>query len=135
MKFMDDALLNKDEPNKLAIVCEEKSISYFYLNKYSKCVSKIFFNRFKLSNKDIVLIFLDKGIENIIAMFGSLYSGAVYLNIDISLPFEKIQYIFKNSNPSLVVTNTENVITLKSFLKDYTAFIVDNIIIIIFIMR
>ncbi|MFR1313294.1 MAG: AMP-binding protein [Sellimonas intestinalis] len=50
-----------------------------------------------LKKGDIVAIIMEKGWEQIIAVYGILFAGATYLPIDIHNPKERIEKILNDS--------------------------------------
>lgn len=56
-----------------------------------------------------VAVFLPKSISSVIADIAISYSGNFYMNLDIKSPETRIGNILHAINPSLVITNTENI--------------------------
>ena len=88
---------------KIAVIEEEKSITYDDLLKYSKKVGS-FLSSQKIFNSPIV-IFMDKGIDTLISFFGSIYSSCFYTLINPEFPKERINNIIDVLNPEYVITN------------------------------
>lgn len=55
-----------------------------------------------------VAVFMPNSAKMLVADFGALYAGCCYMNLDISLPDERLLAIFRNVRPSVVVTDKEN---------------------------
>lgn len=51
-----------------------------------------------------VAIYLDRGVEAVVAMFGVLRSSASYVPLDTSYPAERVHYILRDAAPSIVLT-------------------------------
>jgi amino acid adenylation domain-containing protein/non-ribosomal peptide synthase protein (TIGR01720 family) len=99
---------------KLAVVTEEKSISYESLNKQSLCVAKLIGG---LENKssDLIGICLDRGVDYVIGVIGILKSKCAFLTIDPFYPDERIKYIIKDSNIKYIITQEKYKSKFKAF--------------------
>lgn len=86
---------------KVAYTDNDGEISYAQLNENAKKVASYFLSN-KYFRKPIVL-FVDKNIKLISAVYGSLYSGNFYVIIDTQMPVDRINAIFDTLNPSLLV--------------------------------
>ncbi len=95
-----NALLYPDKP----AFCEESGfVSYAYLQNDSKkiasCLAEI------VTVHRPVAILLEKSVLNIKAMFGVMYAGCFYVQIDTKMPISRIQKIFDNLQPAVVITD------------------------------
>lgn len=102
--------------NKIAVIEEDKKISYYDLNKKSKIVGSY------LANKEIfnepIIIFMDKGIDTLISFFGTIYSGCFYTLVNTELPKSRIEHIKNTLNSKYVITNDDNIIKAKELFND-----------------
>ncbi len=89
--------------NKIAVIEEDKSITYSSLLDKSKVVGSFFASR-KIFNKPIV-IFMDKGIDTLISFFGVVYASNFYTLINPEFPSERINQIVNVLKPEYVITN------------------------------
>ncbi len=62
---------------------------------------------------ELIAVFLPKSAETIFADLGTLYSGNIYTNIDISLPDQRIANIFFKLKPALFITSRKLAENLK----------------------
>ena len=88
-------------PNKIAISINNESISFHELMLQSKKLA----SRVKglgISYNGII-VFVNRGIKSIILFMASLYSGSFYIPIDPDMPVEKIQSIFDDCNPNVIL--------------------------------
>lgn len=99
-----DHVLNNGFTNKTAVIDKEKTINYGELRLYSQFLADVLLKTEKLRADDPVLIYLDKKVEAIIAIFATLTAGAAYAPIDISLPGEKLNRIIRDCRPKLIIT-------------------------------
>ena len=86
--------------DKIAVIEEDKKITYDELNNYSKS-GGTYFAKEKVF-KEPIIIFMNKGIDALIGFFSSLYAGCHYSLIDPDLPKSRIEkiikYVITNSN-------------------------------------
>lgn len=107
--------INKE---KIAIIEEDKKITYGNLESYSKKVGSYF------TDKDVfnspIIIFMDKGIDTLIAFFGSVYSGNFYTLVNPELPQNRIEQIKNTINSNYVITDDEHYEEARNNFKDLT---------------
>lgn len=85
-----------------------KNISYTYddLNRLSdKCMS--FLQQQGVVSQSVVAIQLNNSPETIITIIGVLKLGAVYLPIDVKIPHDRCEYMFRKLNVNVVVCEDE----------------------------
>jgi len=91
-------------PNNVAVVFEDQKLTYTELNEKANQLA-----RFLLANNvttgDIVGILLDKSLEMIISILGTLKLGATFLPIDVNYPNERIDYMIRDSKATILLTN------------------------------
>lgn len=93
----------KKTPNDIAIVFENKKLTYTQLNEKANAIAYYLKNNNYGAN-DIIGIMLPRSLELIIAMLGVLKSGACYIPIDPTYPQNRIEYMLNNSEAKLVLT-------------------------------
>lgn len=90
-------------PNRVAVVCEERSITYKELNE--KANQLAYYLREKGVKADsIVGIQVERSIEFIIGMMGILKAGGAYLPMDPTYPKHRIEYMMEDSKINIVLT-------------------------------
>ncbi len=92
--------------NDIAIIFENTSLTYNELNEKANSLAHYLVDNCKIKRNQVVGIMLNRSIETVISMIAVLKSGAAYLLIDASLPFDRILYMLENSNSILLITNT-----------------------------
>ena len=101
--------------NKIAVIEEDKKITYESLGYLSKCVSSyIGKNHFN----EPIIVFMDKGIDTLIAFLGTVYAGCFYTLINPDLPEVRINQIKEVINSKLVITNEDYFTLASSYFKD-----------------
>ena len=113
---MLDQVLANGFTGKTAVIDKDKAITYDELRGYSHFLAGVIKTK-KLRADDPVLIYSDKRVEAIIAIFGVLMAGAAYVPLDLSLPPERLAGIIEDCNPKLILTQSGHSIPLAEALK------------------
>lgn len=86
-------------PNKIAVVFEDKKLTYQELNEKSNQLARyLIANHIELEHNSSIGIMIPRSLDTIILMLAILKIGASYVLIDINLPEERIRYMLNNSN-------------------------------------
>lgn len=107
MKYLWNAISNKDFENNIAIVEKDKSFTYLQINDYSTMISKILVNE-GLFQGDLVVILLPKSIECIIFQLSIMKAGAYFVVVDTQSPNMRISSILELCNPKIVICSYVN---------------------------
>lgn len=92
--------------NKTAILDGDKRITFEELEHKSKLLSTIISNVALVKNRPIG-VYMPKSIEAIIANIATIYSGNIYMNLDVKTPLERINNILSLIEPFIIITNTK----------------------------
>jgi len=93
----------ENTPNNIAVVYEDKKLTYKELNEKSNSLARIL--RSKGINSDSIIgIMMERSIEMIIGIIAALKAGGAYLPIDPNYPKERIEYILNDSKCSILLT-------------------------------
>lgn len=106
----------KKFPNKTAFICQSESVTYAELLEQTQRASTAFVEKGE-RNKPVV-IFLDKGIDALIAMFAVVYSGNCYTIIDTQMPKSRILKIYETLKPLGVITDKEHLPFVEQWCDD-----------------
>ena len=99
--YLEQATMkNKD---KIAVIEEDKRITYSDLTSYSKSGGTYFASKNVFN--EIILVFMDKGINTLISFFSVVYGGCYYSLINPELPRPRIMQILKTTNAKYVITD------------------------------
>lgn len=91
-------------PDKIAIICNEKMLSYSKLNEKANQLARFLINQ-GVREGDNVGIMLPRSLEVLVSMVAILKIGACYVPIDPSYPSSRIEYIVSNSNIKVLLSN------------------------------
>ncbi|MFK8104812.1 MAG: amino acid adenylation domain-containing protein [Saprospiraceae bacterium] len=95
----------RKDPEAVAVVFENKSLTYRELDYYSDKLSYHLLAK-GLQLEQPVPIHIDRSLEMIIGIIGILKAGACYVPIDAEYPKGRIEFILKDTKAKLVVTST-----------------------------
>lgn len=93
-------------PTKVAIKCLNDFITYE--DFVSSCQNGGTFISEKIDVREPVIVFMDKGIDTLIAFFSSVYAGCFYSLINPEFPENRIHDIAGVLNSRLVITDDEH---------------------------
>ena len=110
---------------KIAIIEEDKKISYEELLKRSKAVGTTLSNYIDLRNP--VGVFMEKGIDSLVSFFGTTYAGGFYVYLNPDLPVARLQKILEVADIKVVITNENNYEVAKGLSSSIKVLKIENI--------
>ncbi|OXA38152.1 N-(5-amino-5-carboxypentanoyl)-L-cysteinyl-D-valine synthase [Folsomia candida] len=93
-------------PDKVAVTYENVSLTYAQLNKRANQLANYLKNLTTIRPNDKVALILNKNELMILSIFGVWKSGAAYVPVDPSYPDERIQFILKDTQAKIIITNS-----------------------------
>ncbi|PPA82098.1 non-ribosomal peptide synthetase [Brevibacillus laterosporus] len=90
-------------PNNPAIILEPEKLTYRELNCKANQLARLLIEK-GIQTDQIVGIFMERSIEMVIGILAILKAGGAYVPIDIEYPQERIQYMLKDSQTKIVLT-------------------------------
>ena len=104
-------------PNDIAIVFDDKKLTYKELNEKSNQLAHYLMS-FNINREEIISLYFNKSLEMIISMLAILKCGATFLPLDIDYPPERLNYILQDSNSKFILTSSELISKLPSTTKN-----------------
>ena len=98
---------SKELPEKEIFVDSKRRVTYKEFVDNSKTIGTYIHNKTKETNKPI-LIFIDKTVNCLEAMIGTLYSGNFYTILDVKSPQNRIEAIIENLEANIIITDKKN---------------------------
>lgn len=107
--LFEESILNA--PNATAVVFENEQLTYKQLNEKANQLAHYLKSK---GVKDDVLVplFIDRGIDMIIGIMAILKAGGAYVPLDLDFPEERINYMLKDIDAHIVITNKKSKIKL-----------------------
>jgi amino acid adenylation domain-containing protein len=94
-------------PNHIAVVFEDKQITYRELNEEANKLGHYLRNNYQIKPDDFIGIKLGRSQELIISILGILKSGGAYAPIDTNYPDDRIKYIEEDTCCKVVIDEGE----------------------------
>ena len=60
-----------------------------------------------IKKEETVAVFMEKGWEQVVAVYGILFAGAAYLPIDIHNPKERVEKILRDSGTRIILVQKQ----------------------------
>lgn len=92
-------------PDKIAVIFKQEKITYKELNEKANQLANYIINNYESYSN--IAILLKRSIHTYISMLAVLKLGASYVLIDHKLPTDRINYMIKNSNSSLLISQEQ----------------------------
>jgi len=92
-------------PNEIAVISSAAELTYAELDRRSNQVAH-WLCRAGAQPNQLVAVVMEKGWEQIVAVFGILKSGSAYLPINAELPKERLCYLLEHGEVALVLTQS-----------------------------
>ena len=93
----------KKTPNNVAVVFGMQKLTYKELNEKANSLA-YYLRKNGIETNDLVGIMVNRSLEMIIGMLAVLKAGGAYIPIDPTYPKDRIEYMLKNSNSKLLLT-------------------------------
>ncbi|OTA21090.1 Amino acid adenylation [Xenorhabdus beddingii] len=90
-------------PDTIALVFGEQSLSYHELNYRANQLAHSLI-ALGIRPEDRVAIYVERGLDMIIGLFGILKAGAAYIPLDPEYPTERLGYQLSDGKPALLLT-------------------------------
>ncbi|MGZ4040918.1 MAG: amino acid adenylation domain-containing protein, partial [Bacteroidia bacterium] len=94
-------------PNNIAVVFEEKELSYKTLNEVSNQLAHYLQKNYKIKPDDLISIKQDRSEWMIISILAVLKAGGAYVPIDPEFPQERIDYIESDTKCKVCIDEKE----------------------------
>ncbi|MBD7912902.1 non-ribosomal peptide synthetase, partial [Clostridium cibarium] len=96
----------KNTPNKVAVVFEEKELTYKELNKRANKLARTL-RRKGVKPNCLVGVMVERSLEMIVGIIAVLKAGGAYVPIDPHYPEDRIEYIVNDSKMNIFITQNK----------------------------
>lgn len=111
LEYFEDTLLRHG--NKTAVIDSDRELTFYEMERRSKRLSISLLQKSEEIRRPVV-VFLPKSADSLIAFLGILYSGNIYVPIDVNSPGARVKSIIENLESPLVITSGRHSDTLAS---------------------
>ncbi|MGR5147773.1 amino acid adenylation domain-containing protein [Photobacterium alginatilyticum] len=97
-------------PDKIAIVFEEKQLTYRELNECANKLARLIRHQYKhkhqasLKPDTLIALYLDRSLEMVISLLAVLKAGGAYVPVSPEYPSERTKYILQDTLAPVVIT-------------------------------
>lgn len=99
------------QPDAVAVIGHDRTLNYATLDRESLSLAHNLVSR-NLQPGQHVAVVMEKGWQQVVAVLGILRAGAAYLPVDPALPDTRLQYLLKNGEAVVALTQAKFVNTL-----------------------
>ncbi len=89
-------------PTATALLFEQTTLSYLELEERATLLAKHLRNK-NIGPNNVVAILMERSIEMVIALYGTLKAGAAYLPVDPTQPAQRLTYMLEESNAAQIL--------------------------------
>ncbi|OCQ21025.1 hypothetical protein A7985_14675 [Pseudoalteromonas luteoviolacea] len=113
-----------ENPDKIALICEENKVSYGQLNAQANQlaykVKASYMAQFgqELRPDTFVALYFDRNIDMVVSMLAVLKAGAAYVPIAPKYPSNRARYILEDTKASIVLTQTSYLSTVEEWCQE-----------------
>ncbi|MCK4258417.1 MAG: amino acid adenylation domain-containing protein [Halanaerobiales bacterium] len=100
----------KKYPDRKAVKTKERELTYQQLNSAANFVGRYLTDKLKdrMDKKETVILLFEHGIDMLIGILSTIKVGFIYVPCDPEYPLERLNYIVKDSNARMIITNNQN---------------------------
>lgn len=115
LKSIKDVLEQTTQKYKDKIIFSEMNFAITYQDFFNACNNGASFLLQKNLFKKNIMIFIDKSIHCLEAMFSCAFAGSIYTVIDVHSPVNRIQTIIDTLKPSAIIADDKSVESCQNF--------------------
>lgn len=104
-------------PNKVALICGDRRLTYGDINEQADVLAAALI-RMGIRRRDRVVLFLDNSVESVIALFGVLKAGAVFIMARATMKVKKLNFILKDTDAKVLITHSKKAKVVQQALAD-----------------
>ncbi len=109
-------------PNRLAVKTRDHEFTYAELNEAANRVAWAILKQ-RDEGQETIVILLEHGAPTVVAFLGVLKAGKIYVPLDPSFPRARLDYMLKDSETALILTNNKNMAFVRELANDTTQLI------------
>jgi amino acid adenylation domain-containing protein len=119
MMLVQDFLTNSAErfPHKTALVCGEKRYTYAHLYELSGRLANAL-RAMGHQRQDRVVIFCENSLECVVALFGTLMAGGIFVMLNPTMKAKKLAYILNHSGAGAVIAQSNKASIVREALTE-----------------
>jgi amino acid adenylation domain-containing protein len=95
----------KESPDKPAVVSSEGVLTYDELNRHANALAHQL-RSLGVGPESLVGLCMERSLEMLVGLFGILKAGAAYVPLDPAYPTDRLAFMLKDANVSVLLTQT-----------------------------
>jgi amino acid adenylation domain-containing protein len=99
-------------PDAVAVVYEDKQLTYRELNDRANQLAH-YLRQCGVEQEVLVGLYLERSLNRVVGLLAILKAGGVYLPLDPAYPQERVNFILKDSQASVVITQNSLILNLQ----------------------
>ena len=107
----------RESPNRIAVKARDQSLTYAELNSMTNQLARTIVARRGPGEEPIGLL-LAKGVPLVVAVFGVLKAGKMYVLLDPSHPTARNRFILDHAQAPVIITDTEHLGLAKGLVRE-----------------
>ncbi len=107
-------------PDKTAVVFNGRRITYKELDKKTTNLASSL-KKIGIKRQDRIIIFTENPADSVVALYGVLKAGAVFIILNDAIKSEKLSYIINDSAAALIITSGKKYKVVNQALKNINA--------------
>jgi len=104
-------------PDKVALICGDQRLTYQQINDFSNQLAVSLLDM-GIKRQDRIAILLDNSVESVIALFGILKAGAIFIMLSATMKAKKLNYILQDSSARALITHSNKARIIKDAIAD-----------------
>jgi amino acid adenylation domain-containing protein/non-ribosomal peptide synthase protein (TIGR01720 family) len=92
-------------PDHIAVIYEEQQYTYARLNAKANQLARYISSQITIKADSLIVLCLDRGPDMLIALLAVMKAGGAYVPVDPDYPQERIDYIVKDTQTPLILTD------------------------------
>lgn len=116
--------MEKRYPDKEAVVASDRRMTYREVKQEALYIAQYLRDQ-GVKQGGLAAVMMEKGWEQVVAVYGALFAGAAYLPVDIHNPKDRIQKILADGRVSVVLVQ-EEVLRQNGWLQAYDCLVVNG---------
>jgi amino acid adenylation domain-containing protein len=90
-------------PDSIAVIFEDAQLTYAELNRRSNQLAH-YLRKQGVMPGSLVAVFVERGLEMIVALLGTMKAGGAYVPLDPTFPPERLRFVLDDAKASIVLT-------------------------------
>lgn len=92
-------------PDKVAFKDQTKEVTFTQLDRQARCIARYIRKKVGNIKNEPIAVYMEKGVDCIVAFMGIVYSGNFYSPVDIHSPKDRINVVLDVLKPVLILAN------------------------------